>query len=120
MTKPQVEIGGCVYTLVTSAKEQQWTAHALRGETSERYGVEVTAGSEDDARARLTRWLTWQYEHTVALDALQQAEKAFHRAIAGSAFASPDAQAAESKPARAAMDAARNALDDIRARRPNV
>jgi len=120
MTNIQVEIGGCVYTLVTSAREQQWTAQALRGESNERYGVEVTAASEEEARTRLTRWLTWQYEHTVALDALQQAEKAFHRAVASAAFASPEAQSAESKPARAAMDAARNALDDIRARRPNV
>lgn len=116
----QVEIGGCVYTLVTSARQQQWTAHACRGESNERYGLEVTAASEDDARERLTRWLKWQHEHTAALDALQQAEKAFHRAVASAAFSSSEVQSAEARPARAAMDAARNALDDIRARRPNV
>lgn len=115
----QVEIGGVVYTLVTTARQQQWTAHALRG-ANDRYGIEVTASSEAEAQDRLMRWLTWQHEHTAALDALQQVEKAYHRAVASAAFASPEAQVAEARPARIAMDAARNALDDIRARRPNV
>ena len=116
----QVEIGGSVYTLVTTARGPLWTAHALRAPSQDRYGLEVTASSEVEAKDRLMRWLTWQHEHTAALDALQQAEKAFHRAVAGAAFASAEAQSAEARPARAAMDAARNALDDIRARRPNV
>lgn len=116
----QIQIGDCTYTLVTSARQDQWTAHALRGDLSERYGIEVTAATEVDATSRLTRWLTWQHEHTSALGALQDAEKAYHRAVAGAAFASAEAQLAEARPARVALDAARNALDDVRARRPNV
>ena len=40
-------------------------------------------------RPRLTRWLEWQREHAAALEELQRAEHAYHRTIAGSAFASP-------------------------------
>ncbi len=68
------------------------------------------------------RWLAWQREHAAALEALQQAQRAYHRTIAGSAFAGPthgpgaiDAQ----KESLDAVDAARVRLDGIRHRRPD-
>ena len=36
-------------------------------------GIEVSAPTESEATARLTRWLQWQREHTRALEALQDA-----------------------------------------------
>ena len=54
-----------------------------------RFGIECAAPTEAEAATRLTAWLEWQREHADALDALQQAERAYHRTIAGSAFANP-------------------------------
>ena len=115
-----IQIGDTAYTLVTSHASGQCTAYAVRVDNSERYGIEVTASTEWEATSRLTRWLEWQGEHARALEALQEAERAYHRAVASAAFAGADAQIVETKPSRAAMDAARNNLDDVRARRPNV
>jgi hypothetical protein len=67
------------------------------------------------------RWLAWQVEHTAALEALQDAQRAYHRTIAGSAFASPTEgpSAVElQQESLAAVEAARLRLDDIRARQP--
>jgi hypothetical protein len=66
-------------------------------------------------------WLAWQREHTAALEALQQAQRAYHRTIAGSAFASPTEgpSAIElQKESLDAVEAARLRLDDVRARQP--
>ncbi|MEQ1908856.1 MAG: hypothetical protein ABMA15_08535 [Vicinamibacterales bacterium] len=115
-----IQIDDVTYTVVVRCVQDQWTAHAVRSESGERYGVEVAAPTESEATLRLTRWLQWQREHTRALEKLQDAERAYHRAVAGAAFSSAEAQITETKPSRAAMDAARNDLDDVRARRPNV
>jgi hypothetical protein len=67
-------------------------------------------------------WLAWQREHAAALEALQQAQRAYHRTIAGSAFASPTEgpSAIElQKESLDAVEAARVRLDEIRARRPH-
>lgn len=69
------------------------------------------------------RWQEWQREHTAALEALQQAQRAYHRTIAGSAFASATEgpSAAEiQKESLDAVEAARVRLDEIRARRPDA
>ena len=69
------------------------------------------------------RWLEWQREHAAALEALQQAQRAYHRTIAGSAFASPtDGPSASElqKEPLAAVEAARVRLDEIRNRRPDA
>ena len=69
------------------------------------------------------RWLEWQREHTAALEALQQAQRAYHRTIAGSAFASPTEgpSAIElQKESLDAVEAARVRLDEIRGRRPHT
>jgi hypothetical protein len=66
------------------------------------------------------RWLEWQREHAAALEALQQAQRAYHRTIAGSAFASPieGPTAIElQKEAFKKVEAARERLDEIRARK---
>lgn len=67
------------------------------------------------------RWLEWQREHAAALDALQQTQRAYHRTVAGSAFAraSEGPSAAEiQKEALDAVEAARLRLDEIRGRQP--
>ena len=68
-------------------------------------------------------WQAWQREHTAALEALQQAQRAYHRTIAGSAFASategPSATEIQ-KESLDAVEAARVRLDEIRARRPDA
>ena len=115
-----IEIDDVTYTVVVRCLENLWTAHAVRAESGERHGIEVSAPTESEATTRLTRWLQWQREHTRALETLQEAERAYHRAVAGTAFSSSDAKSTETKPSRAAMDVARNELDDVRARRPNV
>ena len=66
-------------------------------------------------------WLEWQREHTVALGALQEAQRAYHRTIAGSAFASPTEGATAIELQKESLDvveAARVRLDEIRLRKP--
>src|SRR5438046_1573206 len=66
-------------------------------------------------------FVEWQREHAAALEALQQAQRAYHRTIAGSAFAGPTEgpTAIElQKESLEAVEAARIRLDDIRSRRP--
>ena len=68
-------------------------------------------------------WLAWQREHTAALEALQQAQRAYHRTIAGSAFASPTEgpSAIElQKDSLAEVEVARVRLDEIRSAKPEV
>ena len=69
------------------------------------------------------RWLEWQREHTAALEALQQAQRGYHRTIAGSAFASPTEGPTAIELQKESLDvveAARVRLDEIRARRPEA
>jgi hypothetical protein len=69
------------------------------------------------------RWLEWQREHAAALESLQQAQRAYHRAIAGSAFASPTegpSSVEMQKESLDAVEAARVRLDEIRARQPEA
>jgi len=116
-----VTIGDSSYRLISAERDGQWVARAERAATGDPFGIECSGASEADAVARLTRWLEWQSEHTAALQALQQAEHAYHRTIAGSAFASPmeGPSAIElQKESLAAVEAARVRLDEVRARRP--
>src|SRR2546428_7176613 len=77
------------YRLVAVERDGQWVAHAERADSGEPFGIECVAATEAGAIARLRRWLEWQAEHAAALQALQQAERTYHRTIAGSAFANP-------------------------------
>ena len=117
----QITIGDTSYRLICAERDGQWVARAERAATGDPFGIECSGASEADAVARLTRWLEWQGEHTAALQALQQAEHAYHRTIAGSAFASPmeGPSAIElQKESLGAVEAARVRLDEVRARRP--
>jgi hypothetical protein len=52
---------------------------------------------------------------------LQQAERVYHRAIAGAAFASADTVSSDdTRAALEQVNAAREVLDQVRARRPTV
>jgi hypothetical protein len=116
-----VSIGGIEYRIVSAECDGQWLARAERADTGKRFGIECAGASQDAAAARLARWLEWQSEHASALEALQQAERAYHRAIAGSAFANPieGPTAVEiQQEALEAVEAARVRLDEVRARNP--
>jgi len=107
-----VTIGSSTYRIV-----------ATGAETGDRFGIECSGASADDAADRLSRWLEWQHEHAAALEELQRTEDAYHRTIAGSAFVGPfeGPSALEmQKESLEAVEAARLRLDEIRARRPEA
>ena len=69
------------------------------------------------------RWIAWQREHAAALEALQEAQRAYHRTIAGSAFASPTEGPTAIELQKESLDlveAARIRLDEIRSRKPEA
>ena len=114
-------IGKLDLTLQAAERDGQWVARAVRDDNGDPFGIECAGATEAEAIARLVRWLEWQREHTDALDALQQAERAYHRTIAGSAFSSPieGPTALEmQKESLDAVEAARVRLDEVRGRRP--
>src|SRR5207302_7194557 len=115
-------VGGLRYRLVVDRRAGQYVAHAERADTGDRFGIECSGATEQDARDRLSRWLEWQSEHMAALEALQRAEQAYHRTIAGSAFASPvegPSPLETQKESLEAVEAARIRLDEIRANKPD-
>ena len=118
----EVVVGGVRYRLVVDMRAGQSVAHAERADTGDRFGIEYNGATERDALERLTRWLEWQSEHMAALDALQRAEQAYHRTIAGSAFASPaegPSPLEMQKESLDAVEAARVRLDEVRAHKPD-
>jgi hypothetical protein len=110
------------HIIKTAERGGQWVAFAERRDNGDRFGIECTGATELEATERLERWLAWQAEHASALENLQQAERAYHRSIAGSAFASvtegPSAVEIQ-KESLDAVEAARVKLDEVRARRPD-
>src|SRR6516162_3527704 len=72
-------IGGLNLTLHATERDGQWVSRAVRDDNGDPFGIECAGATEAEAIARLTRWLEWQREHTDALEALQQAERAYHR-----------------------------------------
>jgi hypothetical protein len=117
----EITIGNSRYRIVAAEKHGVWSAHAERLDTGDPFGVEQTAATEADAIERVARWLDWQSEHAAALEALQDAERAYHRAIAGSAFASPTEGPTPieiQKESLQQVEAARLRLDEVRERRP--
>lgn len=107
--------------ILCSERESRWVARAVREDTGDPFGIECAGDTEREAIERLTRWLEWQKEHAAALDALQQAERAYHRTVSGSAFANPTEGPTAVEIQRdtlAAVEAARIRLDDARARKP--
>jgi hypothetical protein len=114
-------IGDKTFTIEAVPRDQRWVARATREDNGDPFGIECAGATEAEAIAKLTHWLEWQHEHTAALEALQQAERAYHRTIAGSAFASstegPSAIEMQ-KESLDAVEAARVRLDEVRSRRP--
>jgi hypothetical protein len=108
------------YTIKTVERDGQWVAYAVR-DSGDRFGIECGGVTEREAVERLQRWLDWQAEHTAALEALQAAERDYHRTIAGSAFANPSEGPSPTemqKESLEVVEAARVRLDDVRARKP--
>ena len=117
----QLSCGGESFRLQAIVREGTWIATAERLESGARFGIECAGASEGEALDRLAAWLTWQYEHAVALAELQNAERDYHRTIAGSAFATPADAVSPiemQKEGLHAVAAARARLDEIRARKP--
>jgi siderophore synthetase component len=118
----EISVGDARYQLICQERDGQWLARATGGPHGDPFGIECAGATEEEAAARLTRWLEWQREHTEALEALQQAERAYHRTIAGSAFASategPSAIELQ-KESLQAVEAERVRLDEVRARKPD-
>jgi hypothetical protein len=116
-----VSIGDATYRVIADQRDGRWVAHAERVDTGDRFGIECAGGSEAASVDALSRWLEWQHEHTAALEALQQAEQAYHRTIAGSAFANAGEEPSAielQKESLEQVEAARVRLDEIRARKP--
>jgi hypothetical protein len=114
----RLTIGVTALVLRVAPRGAGYVAHAEREDGGDPFGIECSAATEADAVARLTAWLEWQSEHSVALEALQQAERAYHRAIAGNAFGSPsDGSDTGPKESLRAVEAARVKLDRIRQQR---
>jgi len=117
----QVSIADHRFTLIAVERDGQWIAHAVREDNGDRFGIECAAASEPDAIGLLAEWLEWQHQHASALEALQRAERDYHRTIAGSAFTSPTEgpSALEvQKESLEAVEVARVRLDEVRARKP--
>jgi hypothetical protein len=117
----EVTTGDRRYRIVAIERDGTWHAHAEEVAVGTRFGAEYTAPSETEAIERVARWIDWQYEHAAALAALQSAERAYHRTIAGSAFVSPveGPSALElQKESLQEVEAARVRLDEIRAGKP--
>jgi hypothetical protein len=109
--------------ILCAERDGQWVAHAVREDTGDPFGIECAGDTEQEAIERLRRWLDWQKDHAGALDALQQAERAYHRTVSGSAFTSPTEgpTAVEiQRDALAAVERARIELDAVRARKPEA
>jgi len=108
------------FRITTAERDGRWLARAGRGLSDDVFGIECGGATEAEAVNRLTRWLVWQHEHAGALAALQETEHAYHRTIAGSAFAVPREGTAnvDRQAALHAVDAARQRLDEVRTRQP--
>jgi hypothetical protein len=118
----EISVGGVTYRIETIERNGRWIAAAVRTDSGRRFGSECTGESADRAASRLAAWLEWQYEHTLALEALQEAEHAYHRTIAGSAFASPiegPSPIEMQKELLDVLEAARVRLDEVRSRKPD-
>jgi hypothetical protein len=107
--------------IICRERDGRWVARAFRDDNGDPFGIECAAPTRDEAVTRLTRWLDWQREHAAALEALQQAERAYHRTVVGSAFSNPAEGPSPielQKESLDAVEAARIRLDEVRALKP--
>ena len=116
-----IVIGGKTYVLDVIERQGQWCAEARQAPSGMRIGPTATSATQDEAIAQLRRWLEWQRDHQEALTALQDAQQAYHRAIAGSAFSSGLAEATELQhEALQRIEEARLRLEDVRQAQPRT
>jgi hypothetical protein len=118
----ELVIGDRTYRIGAVERNGEWLAHAERADNGDRFGPEHRGATEREALDRAASWLEWQAEHAAALEALQTAERAYHRTIAGSAFVGPveGPYAVEiQKESLDELEAARTRLDEIRQRKPD-
>ena len=117
----QITIGQVTFRLVSETRQDSWIARAESNETGERFGIECSGSTQAEVIERLHAWLEWQREHVVALDKLQQAEHAYHRAVVGGAFVGTTEGSSVFEARKALLelvDEARATLDEVRARKP--
>jgi hypothetical protein len=118
----EIALGDRRYRVIaTEQRNGEWLAHAERVDIGDRFGLQFNGTTEHEAIDRVVQWLDWQHEHATALEALQQAEQAYHRTVTGSAFADPleGPTAIElQKESLDQVEAARRRLDEVRQRRP--
>lgn len=120
---PPLLVGDRAYRIHARQRNDRWTAWAVRLDNGDRFGGDFWGHTEAAATAAVASWLQWQAEHAAALAELQDAERAYHRSIAGHAFASTADEPATLQTRRDKLDAverARIRLDAIRARQPGV
>ena len=73
--------------------------------------------------SRGAAFVAWQREHAAALAELQDAQRAYHRTVAATAFQGAAEEPSAEEMRRASLDAldvARRKLDDVRARKPET
>jgi len=117
----ELSIGEKTYRIHAVEGDGRWIARAVDVETGDPFGIECAGESEEAAIDRLARWLDWQQEHAAALEALQRAERAFHRTISGGVFVNPTEGPTAIELQKDSLDlveAARVRLDELRARKP--
>jgi hypothetical protein len=107
------------HKIIAVERGGEWHAHAERTDTGDQFGMDCRGASQAEATARMAAWLEWQQAHVEALHRLQDAERAYHRVVANSAFAG-GGPPPEQRTSLAALDGARTALDAIRAKRPET
>jgi len=107
------------FQIATSSRDGEWTAQALRADTGLRFGIKCRRASEQEVVDLLTRWLDWQQEHSTALKDLQEAERAYHRAVAARALTRVESgESVEALLRR--VNELRGRLDAIRAQCPEA
>ena len=118
----QVSVGDRCYCLTADERDGGWVACARCGPSGDVFGVRCQGATEREAVGRLVQWLGWQRDHTIALAALQEAARAYHRTIAGSAFTvhGEDEAHVDRQAALDTLDAARRRLDHVRANQPRT
>jgi len=122
VTVPDIVVGPQRYRVRVAPQGSRWIATAEVADTGKRFGAECSGGSETEAVDRLREWLTWQHQHGSTLEALQLAERTYHKLLAASAFVSPGEGATSLEAKRESLNAveqARRQLDEVRARRPS-
>jgi hypothetical protein len=103
--------------IVVVERDGRWVAHAEDEASGSRFGIECTGATSSEATGRMSAWIDWQREHEAALQALQAAERAYHRALA-EAFEQPHGAQTAARNFLDALDRARSRLDSVRLRKP--